>query len=181
MNRGINFAKVVYQHQALLNRRRRLLYLVPVLVVLVVLLVTLAAFLLRLRTNRQVASLKGKVNQVKTQIKKLSKVEAQEYYYYLQVNTVVQLVAKRKDLVKLMDKAMSLADRPNRGVASLNLSKSQQVNGVFKVKSLVDLLEWQTQLQQAKSIESFEVGGLDEASRVKEGSYNFMLKVWWRP
>ncbi len=181
VRKEINFVTIIKQEQARLKRIRLINMAIPMVIVMVTFLVGAGLVGLRLLKEKQIKGYQAELTRLRKEIIKRSSVEAKEFFYYLQVNTVLDLVQKREDLIGVIDKGLDLArNQENVEAVSLSSSKETELNGVLQVKSLVDLLRWEAMLRDNKTIEKFEESGVSESGRDDAGFYRFVLKLWWR-
>ena len=92
---------------------------------------------------------------------------------------MVDAVTNRPDLVKLLDKAIAIADQPNRGVQNLTIDKDS-TSGSYQTKSLVDILKLESDLKKRQDIKSFMEGGFEGVTKLAGDVYSFLLKLKWK-
>ncbi len=179
MSTGLNFITVIKREANQRKQKERALLIVPALLLFLIFFVSILSFFFRVKANKSVTLLKSQVQNYRKKVISLTKLEAQEYYYYLQTQAVVEAVKNRPDLITLFDKAIALADQPNRDVQNLNI-EDKSTSGGYTTKSLVDILQLEVDLKKRKDIVSFVIGGLDETVKLAEDVYNFLLKLKWK-
>ncbi len=179
---GVNFVAIVKKEEAKRKRLEKWLMIVPIIGVVILLILAVMMVMVRMVKERQVRYLEKEMGNYKSKIEKMAKVEAQEYFYYLQVSSILSLVESRQKLVTVIDKGLGLVkgNKENWRVVRVSTEKGDEMDGVYKMKNLVEMLKWEKSLRENKEVAEFEEGGVSESGRDPKGFYQFLLKLGWK-